>query len=40
MYMICSDKRDWWFARLKDRGKEGFIPSNFVTEYKSLHAEE
>ena len=35
MYII-NDKQDkWWFARKKDGGEEGYIPSNFVTEYKS-----
>ena len=40
MYIISTEYEDWWFAQLKDKGKEGYIPSNFVTEWKSLEAEE
>lgn len=40
MYIISTDEGDWWFARSKDGGKEGYIPSNYVAEYKSLDAEE
>ena len=41
MYIISTDEGDWWFARSKDTaGKEGYIPSNYVAEYKSLDAEE
>ena len=40
MYIISTDEGDWWFARAKDTGREGYIPSNYVAEYKSLDAEE
>lgn len=40
MYIISTDEGDWWFARSKDSGKEGYIPSNYVAEFKSLDAEE
>ena len=40
MYIISTDEGDWWFARSKDGGKEGYIPSNYVAEWKSLDAEE
>ena len=40
MYIISTDEGDWWFARSKDSGKEGYIPSNYVAEWKSLDAEE
>ena len=41
MYIISSDKGDyWWFARSKDSEKEGYIPSNYVVQYKNLNAEE
>ena len=40
MYIISTDEGDWWFARSKDTGREGYIPSNYVAEYKSLDAEE
>ena len=37
---IISDEADWWFARSKDTGQEGYIPSNYVAEYNTLDAEE
>lgn len=40
MYVISVDEGDWWFARSKDTGREGYIPSNYVAEWKSLDAEE
>ena len=40
MYIISTDDGDWWYARLKDSGKEGYIPSNYVAIYGSLAAEE
>lgn len=40
MHIISTDEGDWWFARSKDGGKEGYIPSNYVAEWKSLDAEE
>ena len=40
LYVISVDEGDWWFARSKDSGKEGYIPSNYVAEWKSLDAEE
>ena len=39
MYIINADE-DWWYARLKDSGKAGYIPSNYVAEYGSLETEE
>ena len=40
LYIISTDEGDWWFARSKDTGREGYIPSNYVAEWKSLDAEE
>lgn len=40
MHIISTDEGDWWFARSKETGKEGYIPSNYVAEWKSLDAEE
>ena len=40
MYIVSTDEGDWWFARSKETGQEGYIPSNYVAEYKSLDAEE
>ena len=40
MYIISTDDDGWWFARLKDNWREGYIPSNYVAKYKSLDAEE
>ena len=40
MYIIDDKDDDWWWARKKDGGQEGFVPSNYVTEYGSgLHDE-
>lgn len=40
LYIINTDEGDWWFARSKTTGHEGYIPNNYVAEYKSLDAEE
>jgi len=40
LYIINTDEGDWWFARSKHSGQEGYIPSNYVAEFKSLDAEE
>jgi hypothetical protein len=34
MYII-DDRTDWWYAKKKDGGEEGYVPSNHVTEYRS-----
>ena len=39
MYIVSSDEGEWWFAHLKKNGKVGYIPSNYVAEYKSLEDE-
>lgn len=31
---------DWWRARSRDTGGEGFIPSNYVALHETLEAEE
>jgi len=31
MYILNTDEQDWWFARSKDSGKQGYIPSNYVS---------
>ena len=38
--VINTDDEDWWFARSKDNGKEGYIPSNYVAEWKSLEVQQ
>ena len=40
MYILHTDDEDWWMARSKETGKEGFIPSNHVAEWKTLEVEE
>ena len=40
LYVINKDDADWWFARSKDTGEEGYIPSNYVAESNSLEAKE
>ena len=39
MYIIDTDEGDWWWARLKDSGRCGYIPSYYVTKYKRLEDE-
>ena len=36
MYIISTEYEDWWYAKLKDTDKEGYIPSNYVSKWKSL----
>ena len=40
LYILNTDEGDWWFARSKDTGQEGYIPSTYVAEYNTLDAEE
>jgi fyn-related kinase len=40
MYIISTEEGDWWFAQHKDSNQKGYIPSNYIAEYKSLDAEE
>ena len=40
LYIMNTDKGSWWFAKSMHTGQEGFIPNNYVTEYKSVDAEE
>ena len=39
LYIISGDG-DWWFAKAKDSGREGYIPSNFIIQCRPLHNEE
>ena len=38
--IIDNQDGEWWFARSLTTMKEGYIPSNYVAEYKSIKAEE
>jgi hypothetical protein len=40
MYIISTEEGDWWYARHKTNGQEGYVPSNYIAEWKSLEAEE
>ena len=40
LYIISTEDADWWYAQHKDSGDKGFVPSNYIAEYKSLDAEE
>ena len=40
MYMLNMVEEDWWFARSKQTGQEGYVPSNYVAEFNTLDAEE
>ena len=35
VYILNIDEEDWWLARAKHSGQEGYIPSNYVAEFKS-----
>lgn len=36
---VIKDSGDWWYARVKHSGQEGYIPRNYVAKY-ILEAEE
>ena len=40
MYMLNMVEEDWWFARFKQTGQEGYVPYNYVAEFNTLDAEE
>ena len=40
LYIINTEEGDWWYAQHKENGGKGFVPSNYIAEYKSLDAEE
>ena len=40
MYMLNMVKEDWWFARSKQTGQEGYVPYNYVAEFNALDIEE
>ena len=40
LYIISTDEGDWWFAQSMATGKEGYIPSNFITKWRNLEDEE
>ena len=38
--IINNQDGDWWQARSLSTMREGYIPSNYVAEYKTIQAEE
>ena len=40
MYMLNMVEEDWWFARSKQTGQEGYVPNNYVAAFNTLDAEE
>ena len=38
--ITSTDEGDWWFAQSVATGKEGYIPSNYITKWESLEDEE
>jgi len=38
--IINNQDGDWWQARSLDTMREGYIPSNYVAEHKTIQAEE
>ena len=40
LYIVNTDDEDWWWARAKDTGQEGYIPSSYVVDIEaSIEAE-
>ena len=39
-FEILNQDDDWWLAHSLDTGLEGYIPSNYVAENKTIHTEE
>ena len=40
LYIVDMSDGDWWLAKAKKSGQEGYIPNNLVAEVNSLEAEE
>ncbi len=40
LYIINPNNADWWYAQHRVSWDKGFVPSNYIAEYKSLDAEE
>ena len=40
LQILNNTDGDWWQARSLQTGREGYIPSNYVAEYKTIQAEE
>ena len=38
--ILNNQDGDWWLARSLYTGREGYIPSNYVTENSTIQAEE
>ena len=39
-YMLNTNEEDWWFARAKHSGQEGYVPNNYIAKSNTLEAEE
>lgn len=35
---VVNDKEDWWYAKTRYPGVEGYVPSNFLKRYATLDA--
>lgn len=40
LYIISTEEGDWWYAKHRESGAEGYVPSNYIAQWKSLEAEE
>ena len=40
MYILNNVEGNWWFARCKQTGQEGYVPYNYVAAFNTLDAEE
>lgn len=37
LYVMNANDRNWWFARSRKTGKDGYIPSNYVAKLNTLN---
>ena len=40
LYIIGTERQDWWYAQHKETGVEGLVPSNYITQRMPLEDEE
>ena len=40
LYVMHRDDEEWWFARAKHSGQEGYVPRNNIVDLNSLDAKE
>ena len=40
MYLLNTIEGDWWFAKSKHTGQEGYVPNSYIVEINTLDAQE